>query len=226
MFGHSKSFQSVLEYKFVQFERTSLYFIYLFSSIISQEFFDRDDGCCNNRLFFVVPVIVCRMKSPQMNYFHTNIVKQFLHLICFRLTLFNIVAEFHESRFGTLLLSHDGFNYGKHFYSPRKDITTWRCTRVTVDKCTAKTVTKEVNGITMMKSTTPKHNHGAKQCDKGDKVTEIESGFNFQLIYRNQHPHTFILLQMQSSISYVNLPHCLVKPFYIIMVSVTSTIVH
>lgn len=80
---------------------------------------------------------------------------------------FNIVAEFDVSRCGTIVLTLKGFNYGKRFYCPKKGTTTWCCTSNKSEKCPARVLTKELNGITMMKLTNINHTHGIKDYDKG-----------------------------------------------------------
>lgn len=76
-------------------------------------------------------------------------------------TGFRIIAVFGKSQRGAPMLIHEGHTYVKD--RQFLETTNWRCSLFKKLKCRARAVTKDVNGLELVKFTNPTHSHGDRE---------------------------------------------------------------
>lgn len=122
-------------------------------------------------------------------YFHSTVAHSFsIYLIIFGSltdTFVSYFADFEDfamftvSTRGQLKLVHNNYDYNKSTVARRTQITTWRCATAHAHsyiKCKARAVTKEINGVPMVKSI-GKHIHPTLSKEKIAKL-QLKMGYD------------------------------------------------
>lgn len=77
-------------------------------------------------------------------------------------TGFTIHAMYGKSQRGAPMLIHEGHTYVKD--RQFLETTNWRCSLFKKLKCRARAVTKDINGVGLVKFTNPLHSHGDREA--------------------------------------------------------------
>lgn len=94
---------------------------------------------------------------------------------------FDDFASFTISSRGKLKLIRNGFDYDESGYMMRKQATSWRCGRshsIKGLRCNSKAITKEINGIQMIK-VIGKHTHPPMSKEKWNKMKSVATSMRF-----------------------------------------------